>query len=211
MSRPIHQSRIMRHLLGYFVQGLLLIAPLSVTIWAIVTVVNFLDEAILSQLEAIIGFRVPGLGLLALIVLITITGFLGSTILFRPVLAYFDRVISKAPLIKIIYTAVKDFLQAFVGQQRRFTEPVLVRVDDATEADRIGFVTSRDLSMLGLPEGRVAVYFPSSYTVLGELLIMPASRIRPLDIAPAEVMKYVISGGVTSIHSKQNVKQETKS
>ncbi|MEW6134858.1 MAG: DUF502 domain-containing protein [Bacteroidota bacterium] len=201
----------MRHLLGYFVQGLLLIAPLSVTIWAIVTVVNFLDEAILSQLEAIIGFRVPGLGLLALIVLITITGFLGSTILFRPVLAYFDRVISKAPLIKIIYTAVKDFLQAFVGQQRRFTEPVLVRVDDATEADRIGFVTSRDLSMLGLPEGRVAVYFPSSYTVLGELLIMPASRIRPLDIAPAEVMKYVISGGVTSIHSKQNVKQETKS
>ncbi|MDK2908581.1 MAG: hypothetical protein PWR20_148 [Bacteroidales bacterium] len=211
MSRPIHQSRIMRQLLGYFVQGLLLIAPLSVTFWAIVTVVNFLDEAILSPLEAIIGFRVPGLGLLALIVLITITGFLGSTILFRPVLAYFDRVISKAPLIKIIYTAVKDFLQAFVGQQRRFTEPVLVRVDDVTEADRIGFVTSRDLSMLGLPEGRVAVYFPSSYTVLGELLIMPASRIRPLDIAPAEVMKYVISGGVTSIHSKQNVKQETKS
>jgi uncharacterized membrane protein len=201
----------MRQLLGYFVQGLLLIAPLSVTFWAIVTVVNFLDEAILSPLEAIIGFRVPGLGLLALIVLITITGFLGSTILFRPVLAYFDRVISKAPLIKIIYTAVKDFLQAFVGQQRRFTEPVLVRVDDVTEADRIGFVTSRDLSMLGLPEGRVAVYFPSSYTVLGELLIMPASRIRPLDIAPAEVMKYVISGGVTSIHSKQNVKQETKS
>lgn len=211
MSRPIHQSRIIRHLLGYFVQGLLLIAPLSVTIWAIVMVVNFLDAAILSQLEAIIGFRVPGLGFLALIVLITITGFLGSTILFRPVLTYFDRVISKAPLIKIIYTAVKDFLQAFVGLQRRFTEPVLVRLDDATETDRIGFVTSRDLSMLGLPEGRIAVYFPSSYTILGELLIMPASRIRPLDIAPAEVMKYIISGGVTSIHPKQKVKQETKS
>ena len=210
MNRPLNQTRVFRLLLGYFVQGLLLIAPISVTVWAIVAVVSFLDEALLSQLEALIGYRVPGLGLLALIIVITFTGFLGSTILFRPVLAYFDRAISRAPLIKIIYTAVKDFLQAFVGQQKRFTEPVLVRVDDATEADRIGFVTARDLSMLGIADGRVAVYFPSSYTVLGELMIMPASRIRPLDAPPAEVMKYVISGGVTSIQSKTNPKEDTK-
>lgn len=210
MNRPLNQTRVIRLFIGYFMQGLLLIAPVSVTIWAILAVVSFLDEALLSQLEALIGYRVPGLGLLALIVIITFTGFLGSTILFKPVLAYFDQAISRAPLVKIIYTAVKDFLQAFVGQQKRFTEPVLVRVDDTTEADRIGFVTSRDLSMLGITEGRVAVYFPASYTLLGDLFIMPASRIRPLNAAPAEVMKYVISGGVTSIQSKTNLKEETK-
>lgn len=208
MSRQVHQTKLFRLLLGYFVQGLLLIAPLSVTIWAIVAVINFLDDALLSYLADLVGYRIPGLGLIALVLIITLTGFLGSTILFKPVLAYFDRVISSAPLIKIIYTAVKDFLQAFVGQQKRFTEPVLVRVDDATEADRIGFVTAHDLSMLGIPEGRVAVYFPSSYTVLGELLIFPATRVRPLLVPPAEVMKYVISGGVTSIQSRPGFKNE---
>ncbi len=209
MSRPLYQMRVFRVLLGYFVQGLLLIAPVSITIWALLTVIHFLDEAVLSQLEVVIGFRVPGLGFLALLVIITLTGFLGSTILFRPVVAYFDRLISRAPLIKIIYTAVKDFLQAFVGHQKRFTEPVRVRVDDVSEAERIGFITAHDLSVLGIDEGKVAVYFPSSYTILGELWIIPVSRIRPLNVLSAEVMKFVISGGVTSIQTKTPYKQET--
>ncbi len=189
----------MPRLLRYFMQGLLYIAPVSITVWAILLVFNYVDDAVIVHIDRLIGFRIPGLGVVALLVVITLIGFLGSTFIFRPVMRYFDALISRAPLIKIIYSAVKEFLQAFVGQQKKFTEPVRVVVNIDTGMERLGFVTSRDLAHLGIEEGKSAVYFPSSYTVLGELYIVPNTMIRPLNAPPAEVMKYVISGGVTRV------------
>jgi len=191
----------MPRLLKYFMQGLLYIAPVSVTVWAILLVFNYVDDAVIAHITRLIGFRIPGLGVLALLVVITLIGFLGSTFIFRPFMRYFDSLISRAPLIKIIYSAVKEFLQAFVGQQKKFTEPVRVVVNIDTGMERLGFVTSHDLTHLGIEEGKSAVYFPSSYTILGELYIVPNGMIRPLNAPPAEVMKYVISGGVTRVQA----------
>jgi uncharacterized membrane protein len=104
----------------------------------------------------------------------------------------------KAPLIKVIYSSVKDLLSAFVGKERKFDKPVLVHLDKGGILSRLGFITSENLDDLGIKD-RVSVYLPSSYGVLGELYIVPAERVTPLDINSADVMKFIVSGGVTKI------------
>lgn len=197
-------------LVRYFFQGLLYIAPISVTIWAILLVFNYVDDAVVVHIERLAGFKIPGLGVVTLLAVITFMGFLGSTFVFRPFMRYFDYVISRAPLIKIIYSAVKDFMQAFVGQQKKFTEPVMVKLHPEYGIERMGFITSHDLSHLGTGQEKVAVYFPSSYTVLGELYFVPETLVRALKVSPAEAMKYVISGGVTRLSGNPGEPKDTK-
>jgi uncharacterized membrane protein len=181
-------------------QGMLYIAPISLTIWAIVIVFDFVDGLLVNHLERLIGYNLPGLGVLTLVIVITFIGFIGSTFIFNPIVKHFDKLISRAPFVKIIYSSIKDFLQAFVGAQKKFTEPVLVTINNNPLIERIGFITGKDLSLLGIEGEKVAVYFPSSYTVLGELYIVSASNIKHIDASPTEVMKYVISGGVTKLN-----------
>jgi uncharacterized membrane protein len=189
-----------KQLLKYFMQGLLYITPISLTIWALVVVFEFIDGLLISHLETLIGYKLPGLGTLTLLVIITSIGFLGSTFIFNPIIRHFDKLISRAPFVKIIYSSIKDFLQAFVGNQKKFTEPVLVVINMNPLIERIGFITGKDLSLLGIDDQKVAVYMPSSYTMLGELYVVSAQHVKPIDASPTEVMKYVISGGVTKVN-----------
>ena len=117
-------------------------------------------------------------------------------------LAYLDKLISQAPLVKIIYTSIKDFMSAFVGKERRFTEPVLVKISRDGNLEKMGFITQKDLSNLGIPKGKVAVYLPHSYNFSGNLFIVSVENITPLDAHPAEVMKFIVSAGVTSVDNK---------
>ena len=88
-------------------------------------------------------------------------------------------------------------MNAIVGDEKKFTEPVLVKINDSG-IKRIGFVTQKDLSKLTI-EGHVAVYFPWSYTFTGNLYIVPIENITPINANPAEVMKFALSGGVSEI------------
>lgn len=197
----LHPRKInpMKRLLRYFMQGLLYIAPISITIYALVVAFQFLDGLVSTYIEGYLGYNMPGLGLLTVIAGITFIGFMGSTFIFNPLMRYFDRLISKAPLIKIIYSAVKDLFQAFVGQQKKFTEPVLVKLNKEHEFERLGFITQHDLKPLGIKGEKVSVYFPASYSIMGELYIVPRENVELLNTSPSEVMKHIISGGVTRI------------
>ena len=115
-----------------------------------------------------------------------------------PIAAFFSRMLEKAPLIKVIYSSVKDLLSAFVGKERKFDRPVLISLDSEGVLNRLGFITSDDLADLGIKE-MIAVYLPSSYGVLGELYIVPAGKVKPVDTNSAEVMKFIVSGGVTKV------------
>lgn len=190
---------LMNKLIRYFFQGLLLISPLAITIYAIVVSLEFIDGLLIHYLTDLIGFRIPGLGLIIILTFITLIGILGSSILIRPVLNSIDRFISRAPLVKIIYTSIKDFISAFVGKEKKFTEPVLVKMSQDSNLEKIGFVTQNDLSNLGIEAGKVAVYMPFSYTFSGSLFIVPVANIKRLNTNPTEVMKFVVSAGVTSI------------
>ncbi|HRY33591.1 MAG TPA: DUF502 domain-containing protein [Bacteroidales bacterium] len=193
-----------RLILRYFLQGLLLTAPLGITVFVLFKALEFID--------GIVPFRIPGLGLLTLVAGITLIGFVGSTFIAKPLLAFFDDLISRAPLIKILYSAIKDFLEALVGKKKKFTEPVLVKVYEGTGLMKLGFVTSRDLSILGLGEDYVAVYLPHSYNFSGNLFFVPVKNVIPVQgNISADIMKYVITAGVTSLDeiSQDGKKQNT--
>ena len=199
----MNNKKISKKLLAWFLQGLLFIAPVALTIYIIYVSFTIVDGILTDVILSIFGFRIPGLGMVVILVSITLIGFLGSSIVFKPLLSYLDKVISQAPLVKIIYTSIKDFMSAFVGKERRFTEPVLVKVSRDGHLEKMGFITQKDLSNLNIPSGKVAVYLPHSYNFSGNLFIVSVESITPLDASPAEVMKFIVSAGVTSIDNKQ--------
>ena len=199
----------MKKLARYFLQGLLLISPLAITIYAIVAAFKFIDGLLIHYLTEALGFRIPGLGLILILVSITVIGILGSSILFKPFIHSIDKIVSKAPLVKIIYTSIKDFMSAFVGKDKKFTEPVLVMLSKDSHLERIGFVTQHDLTNLGISSNKVAVYFPHSYTFSGNLFIVDSANVTPLHTSPTEVMKFIVSAGVTAI-PENNTTSEKK-
>ena len=194
-----------KQLLSWFLQGLLFIAPFAITIYILVLSFNFVDGILTNVIANIIGWRIPGLGLVVILLIITLIGYLGSSILFKPLLYAFDKLVSQTPLIKVIYTSIKDFMSAFVGKEKRFTEPVLVKVNRESDLEKMGFVTQRDLTNLGITSGKVAVYLPHSYNFSGNLFIVPVENITPLHVPPSEVMKFIVTAGVTSIEKSQEI------
>ena len=122
-------SKLIRaQIVKFFLQGMLYLAPLSLTIYTIYIGFLWCDSLINSYIIKLLGFDVPGLGIVIVLFFITLIGYIGTTILFNPILVLVDRFISQAPLVKIIYSSIKDILSAFVGKDKKFTEPVLVKI-----------------------------------------------------------------------------------
>ena len=182
----------MKTLSNYFLRGLLVLVPAVLTVFALLWAVVSLD----SFFRKIFRTNIPGLGLIITVVLIIALGYLASHFIGRRLFDFIDRLFSKIPLAKLLYFASKDFLQAFAGDRKSFDKPVLVELLPSGPS-AIGFVTKDNLDSLGLT-GSVAVYMPQSYNFAGQMLILPAQRIKPLPISSAEAMKFTVSGGVSS-------------
>jgi uncharacterized membrane protein len=187
----------MKKYLNLFFQGLLLIVPISLTLYILYRVFVFLDSIL--PFHQILPFHIPGLGLIVIVSLITLFGYIGTLYVANPFLSFVERAIERAPLVKLIYTSIKDLVAAFVGEKKRFNHPVLITVSKESNIQRIGFITQNDLSELGLGKDKVAVYIPLSYSFAGQLLIVPRENITPIDSSGTEMMKFVISGGVTEL------------
>ena len=190
---------LIKRTLNYFFQGLLFLAPITLTVWGLITIFELIDGLLIGYLDTLLNRHIPGLGIIVLLFSITLIGLLGSSFLFRPFLSYFDDLLTKAPLIKIIYTSVKDLVSAFVGQKKRFNEPVVVKLGKGYDLEKIGFITNKDLSFLGIAGQKVAVYLPHSYAWSGNLFIVPAENVSPIDASATDVMKFIISAGVTNL------------
>jgi len=178
----------MRRILGYFLRGLVFIAPVAITVYILVV--------IFTTIDGWLGLPIPGLGFLLTLVLITLVGFVGSTFLARSFLAMFDRLLERLPFVRFLYSSTKDLVSAFVGEKRRFDQPVAVRI--LGEARALGFVTQKTLSSLGL-EGFVGVYFPQSYNFAGSLLLVPSRDVERIPASSSDVMAFIVSGGVTDV------------
>ena len=185
----------MKKLGGLFFQGLLYVAPLGLTIYAIVLLFNVIDGLIQKYIESWIKIHIPGLGILLIFLSITFLGYIGGTIIATPVRRAVEKLLEKAPLFKLIYSSIRDLLSAFVGKEKKFNQPVLVRFNKISDLEKVGFLTQSDLSNIGIKD-KVAVYFPHSYNFSGEMFIVPVELIRPLNMAPADAMKFIVSGGV---------------
>lgn len=185
----------MKKLFAYFLQGVLIIAPLGLTVYIIYMVFTVIDGTIQKYLYSVIDLQIPGLGIALLFVFLAVLGYFGSTIIAQPFRRLFNRIIEKAPVVKVIYSAFHDLFSAFAGKERKFNKPVLVKVNHISELHKLGFVTETNLEQLKVKD-MVSVYFPHSYNFSGEMFIVPAKDVTPVDIQPAEVMKFVVSGGV---------------
>lgn len=185
----------MKKLIAYFLQGLLYVAPLGITLYILFIIFNFLDGLIQGYIQKFLHINIPGLGLVAILLFITLLGFIGKSIIFRPVSNFIGAAVRRTPLLNLIHSSIKDLLNAFVGKEKKFNKPVLVKVNTISELEKIGFLTQEDLNELGIKD-KVAVYFPHSYNFSGELFIVPSEHVKPINLSPTEAMKFIVSGGV---------------
>ena len=200
----------MNRILKYLLQGVLLVVPLAITVVVIVKILTWIDNIIPDDFIPIhlpgvgqisIG-SIPGIGILTLVLSLTILGFLGNTFIAQPFMNYFKKVLDRAPLIKVIYTSVKDLLGAFVGKEKKFTHPVMVKME-GDNVWRLGFITQENLAILGLGNEFTAIYFPHSYAFSGNVFLVETKNVRKVDARSADVMKFIVSGGVTNVEKNE--------
>ena len=186
-----------RTLFSYFINGLLLLAPVGLTVYVTLTLFRWLDGWITTP--------VPGLGLLILISGITVFGYVGSLFLFRPLWGLVEGLLQKAPLVNLVYNSLKDLVDAFVGDKKKFNKAVLV--DLGNGCYKPGFITSDSVPLDSYLNERptikddywVAVYFPHSYNFSGNVFVVRRSQTIPIEAPSADFMKFIVSGGVMPI------------
>ena len=201
-----------RQLLHFFFQGLIILAPIVITGWAVLSLFNFIDTILPNLLHTLfpsfIGLdtygypkRYPGLGFIVVIVIVIFVGYISSSFIFSRLVYLFDQLLEKTPGIKIIYSTLKDFFEAFAGNKRKFDKAVLVSIT-AADVWQVGFITQQDVHQFGLQE-YVAVYIPQSYAFAGHLYFVKKERVKLItDISSAEAMKFAMSGGVAEADEK---------
>ena len=186
----------MKRILKYFLRGLLIFVPVGLTIFIIVYVFTGLDT-LFRKLLPFIPF--PGLrlllGLLVTIGGIFLIGLFASNFLGKKLFGLVDKLFAKVPLVKMLYSAIRDLVEAFAGEEKKFDKPVLVTLGPGCDAKVVGFMTRESLENLGLKD-HVAVYFPQSYNFAGNVLLFPKEAVKPLDIESSEAMTFIVSGGV---------------
>src|SRR6266487_4696621 len=202
-KRRIGTSMHWRNLLQYFFQGLVIIAPLGITLYAVLWVFNTIDNILPNILlylfpGLIEPVHIPGLGFILAILIVLLVGKLSSSFLMSRFVDLIDGLLERTPGIKFIYTSVKDFLEAFAGNKRKFNKPVLVNVD-AVDVWRVGFITHEDATEFELIDHAV-VYIPLAYSITGITYFVPREKIKLLpNITSAEAMKFTVSGGVSEV------------
>ena len=194
----------MKKLINYLLQGILYIAPLGITGYIIYMSFTFIDGLLEELLMKFFDVKIPGLGVLTLIVFLIFIGFLGRTIIAKPIKLIFKKIIENIPLLKFVYSALNDLFSAFVGKEKKFNKPVLVKVNLNSNLEKLGFITQENLEVLD-EKDKVAVYFPHSYNFSGELFIVPRENIKSLKVNSSDVMKFIVSAGLTGWESTTSV------
>ncbi|MEO9210478.1 MAG: DUF502 domain-containing protein [Ginsengibacter sp.] len=186
MKRKIQYQRTLQ----YFLQGLLVLGPVAITLYFIYAVFEKIDSILRPAIN------IPGLGFAIIISFIILVGYMSSFFLMGRLLSILDKMLERTPGIKLLYSFVRDFFEAFAGNKKKFTHNVLACVDDS-DVWRVGFITQEEMSVFGM-EDYVAVYLPMAYSVAGNVYIVPKERIKPLlGISSSQAMKFAVSGGVT--------------
>lgn len=200
----------LKKLLQLFLQGLIVLAPIGITLWVVVGLFRLVDGFLPNLLNTLFPdllkkdvagnvSNLPGLGFVVVVALVLLVGWLSSLFVVGRLVEVLDTVLERTPGIRFIYSSVKDFLEAFAGNKKKFEKAVLVNVD-AANVWRIGFITQQSGREFDLPD-HVTVYVPHSYAISGITYIVPRDHIRFIDkVSAADAMKYAVSGGVTDVH-----------
>lgn len=187
--------RLWRPLLRYFAQGVLIAGPILLTLYLVIT--------LMAAIDGLMHVPIPGLGLVLALCLLTLLGFIASSVIGRRVVALAEGVLRRVPLVKLLYRALKDLVAAFVGERKGFDRPVVMQLSEGG-ALILGFITREAVALEGL-EGHVAVYLPQAYNFAGNLVFVRRSSVRPLDVKSSELMSFIISGGIAGFQPQSLV------
>jgi uncharacterized membrane protein len=205
MQNNFHYKKLFQ----YFLQGLIILGPVTITLYFIYWAVSSIDSIIpiftYSDAQGIVHVRNYGIGFILIIAILITIGYFSSFFITSRFLSFFDKLLQKTPGIKHIYGTTRDFFEAFAGDNKKFTKHVLANVDD-NDVWRFGFVTREDMHDFGLFD-YVTVYVPMAYSVAGNVYVIPRSRVKLIDnISAAQTMKFAVSGGVTHIDEDESKK-----
>lgn len=178
---------LLRDVPGYLLRGALITGPLVATVYVLYFIFRTVDD--------LLPIGIPGLGLLLTTLLVGLVGYFSSNVIGSGILESIERFLKRVPFVKLVYSSIKDLINAFVGDRKSFDKPVLVRLGPG-DVRVLGFVTRESLARLGLPD-HVAVYLPQSYNFAGNLLIVPGHSVEPLAVPSGELMTFIVSGGVS--------------
>jgi len=196
-------NKLLKVLINYFIKGVLVVVPLGGAIFLVYWIVAGIDQSL--NLSNVLGvdpqtgepIYIPGLGILTVLLLILLAGVIVTNFVTDPIKIWVGRWLNRLPLFNFVYSSIKDLTEAFVGDEKKFNEPVIVEINE-TGLKQIGFLTQKDLEAIHLP-GEVAVYFPFSYSFAGQLCVVKTEKVQPLDMNATDAMKFVVSGGVSGM------------
>ncbi|MCP9766804.1 DUF502 domain-containing protein [Lacihabitans sp. LS3-19] len=198
-------GRLINKFFGYFIRGLLFVAPLGFTILILYSAFDFVDGLVRINFtwdQPNQKIFIPGLGFLIVLFGTALIGFVFTRLLPQTIQNWLENGIKHLPIVKIFYTAFKDLISAFVGDKKKFTTGVLVTINKESNIKKLGFLTQEELNVFNLPD-MVSVYCPHSYAFSGEMFIVPKEQVQILNISSAEVMKIIVSGGVSISDTQQ--------
>jgi uncharacterized membrane protein len=182
----------MKKLIDYFLKGLVIFVPMALTVFLLIWAFKSLDAIFPDALTA----SFPGMGILLTVLLIFVIGFVASNFLGKRLFSLIEKIFTGLPLVKLLYSAVKDMIEAFAGEKKSFDKPVIASIAPGGAAKVVGFVTQESLENLGLSD-YVAVYLPQSYNFAGNVVLFPKEAVKPLSIESSQAMAFIVSGGVS--------------
>lgn len=192
-------GKLVNKFVSYFVRGLLFVAPVGFTILILYSAFDFVDSLVRIRFSIDRPdekFFIPGLGFFIVIGGTAFIGFVFTRLLPQTIQNWIENGIKNLPLVKIFYSAFRDLISAFVGDKKKFKTGVVITLNVNSNIKKLGFLTQESLDILDLPD-MVSVYCPHSYAFSGEMFIVPKSQVEILTISSAEVMKIIVSGGVS--------------
>lgn len=194
-----------RRLTGTFLTGLFAVLPIMVTLTVVMWLIGVAETLLGGFLRVLLpgSAYLPGMGLLVSLSLIFVIGLLMQAIFFREVIASVEEQLERIPLIKTVYSAVKDLTGFFSKRdERRFGKVVFVQMP-GIPVRMLGFITVENLADTGLfvdsaaCADSVAVYLPMSYQIGGYTVLLPRSYLTPVDMGMEDAMRFLITAGLS--------------
>lgn len=185
-------KKLWSEFVAYFIRGVVFLAPVSVTALLCIYIYRWVVQNVFPEVNSV---KIAIILVLLVVIGIPIVGYLGTSYFWKPISMFLEKWVRRVPLVNTIYSSTKDLVTSFLGDKKKFDKPVLVVVDKANNIEKLGFITNSDLSKFGLVE-RVAVYCPISYSVAGDLIVVPVDQVTRLDSSSSEVMRFLLSGGL---------------
>jgi uncharacterized membrane protein len=202
MATPTKHKPLIRKILRYFFQGLIILAPIGVTAYALYWLFENVDGILRPYIN------IPGLGFIIILVFVILVGWVSSHFLMGSLINFFDHLMDRTPGIKFIYTSTKDFFEAFAGDKKKFSRPILANVF-AEDVWVMGFLTDEELQKLDMGAEMVSIYIPQAYHWAGQLYVLPRNKVRKIEkLNSGEAMKYAVTGGVVDLDEERKEEKQ---